>query len=384
VAKQNTALVPLRIAISKPAQRAYLTSVLFFSTCFFLLLVSIAAYIAFYWTYIPRIGFTRPIHLQFDRLESPPWGVASLTPELVSTQPYDVTIQIRLPRTQTNTEIGNFMIETALFAPADKAAVIDDTRMPVPKTYEANNLLASSRRSAILTYYSPAVDLARKATELHWLLLGWRLEAETLDVPVFNGVSFAKGWRNVPDTLQIQIQSHARMQIYEASVVFKARFQGLRWIMYNHRLSSAFVFIGAFWGTQVMFTAMCWAFLSVWIFSAADDTPIKKQEDAAAKHIKAEESDAETQLAMSDTERSFPTYSKAPAMRYTSPAVKKEHVEPEPFPQLIPTALEADDEDEDDDYFLDSGLGTSMESSTGHTSSREALRKRKQKPASRS
>ncbi|KAH0341780.1 hypothetical protein KCU81_g6032, partial [Aureobasidium melanogenum] len=378
---KNTALLPVRIAVSKPAQRAYLTSVLFFSTCFFLLIVSVAAYLAFYWTYIPRIGFSRPIHLQFDSLESPPWGVANLAPDLVSLQPYDVKVQIRLPRTKTNTEIGNFMIETTLYAPGEKGSVIDDSRIPVAKDPNTSKILASSRRSAILTYYSPVVDLARKATELHWLILGWRLEAETLEIPVFSGVSFAKGWRNVPDTMQIQVQSPARMQIYEANVVFKARFQGLRWIMYNHRITSAIVFIGAFWGTEVLFTAICWAILSVWIFSSGDDTSIKT-EVKDNKRIKAEDSEGEQQAMLSDTERTYPTYSKGPAMRYSSPAVKKEEAESEPFPQLLTTALEADDEDESDDFF-DSGLGTSLESSTGHGSSKEALRKRKNK-ASRS
>ena len=378
---QNTALLPVRIAVSKPAQRAYLTSVLFFSTCFFLLIISIAAYLAFYWTYIPRIGFSRPIHLQFDSLESPPWGVANLAPDLVSLQPYDVKVQIRLPRTKTNTEIGNFMVETALFAPGEKGSVVDDSRIPVAKNPDTSKILASSRRSAILTYYSPVVDLARKATELHWLILGWRLEAETLDIPVFNGVSFAKGWRNVPDTMQIQVQSLARMQIYEANVVFKARFQGLRWIMYNHRITSAVVFIGAFWGTEVLFTAICWAILSVWIFSSSHDTSVET-ETKDNKRIKAEESEGEEQATLSDTERTYPTYSKGPAMRYNSPAIKKEETEPEPFPQLLTTALEADDEDESDDFF-DSGLGTSLESSTGHGSSKEALRNRKNK-ASRS
>ncbi|KAI4853641.1 hypothetical protein E4T44_00708 [Aureobasidium sp. EXF-8845] len=374
---KNTALLPLRIAVSKPAQRAYLTSVLFFSTCFFLLIVSIAAYLAFYWSYIPRIGFSRPIHLQFDSLESPPWGVANLAPELVSLQPYDVKIQLRLPRTKTNTEIGNFMVETALFAPGEKGSVVDDSRIPVAKDPTATKVLASSRRTAILTYYSPVVDLARKATELHWLILGWRLEAETIEIPVFNGVSFAKGWRNVPDTMQIQVQSSARMQIYEANVIFKARFQGLRWIMYNHRITSAFVFIGAFWGTGVLFTAICWAVLSVWIFSSGDNTPVKTDTDDH-KRIKAEDTEDEEQSKLSDTERTYPSYSKGPAMRYTSATIKKEETEPEPFPSLLPTALEADDEDESDDFF-DSGLGTSLESSTGHTSSKEAVRKRKNK-----
>jgi seipin len=269
------------------------------------------------------------------------------------------------------------MVETALFAPGEKGSVVDDSRIPVAKDPTATKVLASSRRTAMLTYYSPVVDLARKATELHWLILGWRLEAETLEIPVFNGVSFAKGWRNVPDTMQIQVQSSARMQIYEANVIFKARFQGLRWIMYNHRITSAFVFIGAFWGTEVLFTAICWAILSVWIFSSGDNTSVKPEADDH-KRIKAEDTEDEEQAKFSDTERTYPSYSKGPAMRYTSPVIKKEDTEPEPFPSLLSTALEADDEDESDDFF-DSGLGTSLESSTGHTSSKEAVRKRKNK-----
>lgn len=268
------------------------------------------------------------------------------------------------------------MVETALFAPGEKGSVVDDSRIAVAKDPDTSKILASSRRSAILTYYSPVVDLARKATELHWLILGWRLEAETLEIPVFNGVSFAKGWRNVPDTMQIQVQSLARMQIYEAHVIFKARFQGLRWIMYNHRITSAIVFIGAFWVTEILFTAICWAMLSVWIFSSNNDTSIKT-EAKDNRRIKAEDSEGEEQAILSDTERTYPTYSKGPAMRYSSPAIKKEETEPEPFPQLLHTALEADDEDESDDF--DSGLGTSLESSTGHGSSKEALRKRKNK-----
>ena len=339
-----------------------------------------AAYVLFYWSYIPRIGFSRTVHLQFDSFDSPPWGAANLAAELVSLQPYDVQIQLRVPRTKANTEIGNFMIETSLFAPGDKGSTIDDSRIPIAKNEDTNKLLASSRRSAILTYYSPLVDLARKATELHWYILGWRLEAETLDIPVFEGVSFAKGWRNIPDTMQLHIQSPARMQIYDAKVIFKARFRGLRWIMYNHRIASAAVFITAFWGTEVIFTAICWTVLSIFIFS--DPNTSIKSEDQETKRIKAEEEDSDTETKLSDTERTFPTYAKAPALRYSSPAIKKEDQEPEPFPPLF-AAAEADDEEEEDDYVLDSGLGTSLESSSGRAGQKDSVRKRKSRPSSR-
>lgn len=89
-------------------------------------------------------------------------------------------------------------------------------------------VLARSLRPAILTYASPIVDTASKVSQLPWYLLGWRKEAEILEVSMMEGVEFAKGWRNVPGALRLEIQSHEQMQIYDATVNFIARFSGLR------------------------------------------------------------------------------------------------------------------------------------------------------------
>lgn len=93
---------------------------------------------------------------------------------------------------------------------------------------EAVRVLAHERRPAILTYYSPVVEYVHKAVELPWYMLHWRREAETLHVPMFEGVEFAKGWRNVPDTARLELQSEEKMQVYSARLVFAARFGGLR------------------------------------------------------------------------------------------------------------------------------------------------------------
>jgi len=79
-----------------------------------------------------------------------------------------------------------------------------------------------------LTYYSPVVDYANKAVEMPWYMLRWRREAETLHVPMFEGVEFAKGWRNVPDLVRLELLSDEKMQVYSVRVVFTARFGGLR------------------------------------------------------------------------------------------------------------------------------------------------------------
>lgn len=371
-------MLPFRIATSKSAQRAYITSILFASTGFILLFFAITAYILFYWTYVPRIGFSRPIHLQFDphNLTVHPWGVTTLVPDIVGLQGYDVTLHMRLPRTSRNTNMGNFMVDVALFAPGDKgtAAALSADISRIPETA----ILAHSRRPATLTYYSPIVDLFRKATELHWYILGWRHEVEALEIGLFEGVSFAKGWRNVPATLRVEMQSSERMQIYDTKVVFRAQFRGLRWIMYNYRIVSAVVFTSAFWFTEMVTMALAWVVLSFFIFPGEDKTGRVKREHKQEK-IKREEDTEDEETTLSDTERTFPTYGAQPPLRYSSPAVKKEEPATEPFPLI--TGVEADDEDEDVDFLLDetgrrsdSGLGTSMDSSSGK---KETARKRK-------
>ncbi len=79
-----------------------------------------------------------------------------------------------------------------------------------------------------MTYYSPVVENVNKAVEMPWYMLGWRHESETLVVPVMEGVEFAKGWRNVPDSVRLEVLSDVKMQVYSVRVVITAQFQGLR------------------------------------------------------------------------------------------------------------------------------------------------------------
>ena len=364
----------------------------------------------------------------------------SLTPDLASVQRYDIKVVLEMPRTPTNTDTGNFMLDAKMYAPAEKGqgrqgqgplASLQDKLLPEysPSGRDARTgLLAHSRRPAILTYYSPHVDLIQKATQLHWYILGWRNEAETLVIDLFESVEFAKGWRNVPSTLRLEVQSttRAQMQIYKAKVLFRARFHGLRWLMYNYRVFSAAVFILSFWGTEVVFTGLAWIALSYFLFkdtnsnnnntddngsSASRFLGIKSEngKQSSQSRIKSEavegedDEEEETDVQISDTERSFPTYgSTQPRLHYRHPIKKEEEEEEDeqqhqdeeregqdpqnrnhnnrllldqipPIPRSAAEAADDEDEDEDADFVLDgnegrwidSGLGTSMESSAG-------------------
>lgn len=144
--------------------------------------------------------------------------------------------------------------------------------------------------------------------------------------------------------------------------------------MYNHRIISAVVFITLFWMTEMAFAGLAWAVLSLWLQSPPQQGQRVQTEGEDGTKIKQESaSDDGERLDMSDTERTFPSSSKQQPLRYQSPKeeeVPKIKQEEEDVPMRT---TGADDEDEDVD-FVDSELGTSMESSAAR---RDSVRRRR-------
>lgn len=207
---QDAALTPYYILTSKPAKRTYITTLLIIATSILLFFIAALAYVSFYYAYIPSLGFSRPVHLQFSQFnEAPPSGIISLVPDVSNSQPYDVNVRLTLPRTPSNIAAGNFMLDVSLLGYEDV-------------------VIARSARTACLTYRSPVIELLNKLARLPFYTLGWRTEAEVLNVGVFEEVEFAKGWRNLPGKLRLEMQSDSRVQVYGVEVRFQTRFNGVR------------------------------------------------------------------------------------------------------------------------------------------------------------
>ncbi|KAK3679388.1 hypothetical protein LTR78_000949 [Recurvomyces mirabilis] len=379
---QSLVLKPFRIALSRTALRAYLTTIIVVTTAITLLGFAISAYLLFYWSYVPRIGFERPINLQFDIVHGPsignsevaknyhpyPYGIVNLYPDIFGAQIYDVAIELTLPRTPENVNAGNFMLEVSMLAPREGAfsSIAEKVQAGMTSGTTEPGVLATSRRSAILQYRSPIIELVYKLTEIHWYLLNVRSESDKLRVLIFEGVEFSRGARNVPRTMRLEIQSTERLRVYDAKAVFRARFHGLRWLMYNHRIISGVLFIGGFWTTEMIFAGLAWALIAMSYAPTTQETKAEEL-DELAQRVKDEPDDESHTPQMSDTERTFPTLSGQQPLRYQpEPRIKLEHGErPAIVPEYVSRATEADveDEDEDADFLLDSGLGTSLESS---------------------
>lgn len=126
------------------------------------------------------------------------------------------------------------MLDLSLLSPDAASSASDTTTSALIPNLE---VLARSRRPAILTYASPMIDAASTLSGLLWYILGWKKESEILKVGMFEGVEFAKGWKNVPQSVEITVESDLKMQFYDVGIEIVARFGGLRYISASHHAS---------------------------------------------------------------------------------------------------------------------------------------------------
>ena len=121
------------------------------------------------------------------------------------------------------------MIDLSLLSPTiPVSSPADVVSSSLTSRNASSAVLIRSRRPATLTYTSLVIDTVSTLTGLPWYILGWKKESEVLEVTMFEGVEFSKGWRNVPDMAKVVIEADEKMQFYEVGVKIIAKFRGLR------------------------------------------------------------------------------------------------------------------------------------------------------------
>jgi seipin len=207
------------IVNSRDAGRAALSSVFFLTAAFVLWFIAVGSYLIFYFSFIPVRGFSLPLYLQFDHGRHLHASVHLPSGRLVSGQPYDVKVHLNLPRTPSNIGAGNFMLDLQLLRPPSSTWT---------KAADMPEVIAAERRPAILTYYSPLIEHVHNFVALPLYVLGVRKESEKLEIPVMQGVEFARGSQSIPTDARVEVISSSTLQIYSAKLSFKTRLKGLR------------------------------------------------------------------------------------------------------------------------------------------------------------
>ena len=266
-----------------------------------------------------------------------------------------------------------------------------------------NKILFSSTRAAVIPYIDPLVAQAKRVMFLGYhVLFPEHSEMVTLEVPLAEKVQFPRrSGRNAatlelvgdgtPTSLLVEVQAGQRLQVYEAGVTITAKLSGLRWFMYHHRIVSFALGTGAFWAAEVVLMVVGWGvggyLLGVLMSESGKEggeQEVKKAKGKRRARIQdggstgdgydPEHETDEEESTMSDTERTFPSRSGAPPLKYEPGSIKSEEDEKR--------IKEEEDEEDDDLYdlpvhlpsvkeagheFRDSGIGTSGYSDVSST-----------------
>lgn len=160
-----------------------------------------------------------PVHQwQASELVTLPAPVGSA---LVPGVKYDVFVELNVPESDVNVEVGMFMLQTTL-------------------TSAHGELLASSSRPAIVHDSHSLVRIVRMGVRLIPFALGLMDPAQSIRVLVINGFTEIK---DHPLTNVSIVLNHPELQIYNAKLTIIAQLSGVRYLMYHWSLSTALLAI---------------------------------------------------------------------------------------------------------------------------------------------
>ncbi|KAI1654795.1 putative adipose-regulatory protein-domain-containing protein [Daldinia decipiens] len=250
-----------RAATSPVAKRTYLSVALFFSASLALLFIAALAYPVFYYNYVPKKVISLPIYLQYDSGLNP-YGVTSVSSNLMLEQAYDISVELTLPRSPTNLDKGNFMV--TLFGmktqPGNPAFAYYFSGEDPFSHVKEDTVVFTSRRPALIPYADPLVKTVSRVLFLPYhILYPSASETTTLIIPMGELVEFNQ---ILPMSILVEIQAGQTLQVYSATITLVARLTGIRWAMYNHRIISFVVCTVVFWIAEMLSTGLAWLILS--------------------------------------------------------------------------------------------------------------------------
>ncbi|XP_037531723.1 seipin-like [Nematolebias whitei] len=212
---------------------------------FVLLLLCVAAFLygSFYYSYMPKAAFSTPVHYYYrSDCESPTsfscsYPVANISllrnkkHALTFGQVYRIYLQMEMPDSPTNQQVGMFMIKTACFS-QDGGQVAASTR-------SASQLQkASSSRVGMLRYRSDLLNTLGTLLFLPAFLSGAAEQKQVLEVELFS--EYVDDPYSPSVAVFIEIIS-SKVQIYSSHLYVHAHFTGIRYLLFYFPILSAFV-----------------------------------------------------------------------------------------------------------------------------------------------
>ncbi|KAL9544291.1 hypothetical protein MBANPS3_007697 [Mucor bainieri] len=225
-----------KIFFAPAAQKTFVKTTVMVVTISWIIVTSIVAYIMFYNQYVPPITHVQPIWFHYKALQGPTAWVDIRSMPLRHEQVYDVSVQLHVPTSDTNFDIGNFMIDLGLNA-------------------ENGSVILHSSRPGILRYQSQTQRIMRVFAKALPLLVGLTEESQVITIKLVDDFMELKS--RAVDSVSVAI-SDPRIQIYDAKLMILANFKGLRYYMYFHSILTALAFIFTFASIEFIFATVAW------------------------------------------------------------------------------------------------------------------------------
>uniref|UniRef100_A0A3Q2CIS2 Seipin n=2 Tax=Cyprinodon variegatus TaxID=28743 RepID=A0A3Q2CIS2_CYPVA len=248
------------LGISRARQRV-LQGLTVFSIVILLLLIAAFLYGTFYFSYMPKAAFSAPVYYYYRTdCESPSsfwcsYPVANVSlmrsknHALTFGQAYRMYLQLEMPDSPANHEVGMFMIKTTCFSQGgDKLASSARTASQLQK--------ASSSRFGMLRYQSDLLKTLGTLLFLPAFLSGAAEQKQVVDVELFS--EFVDDPYAPSVTVVIEVLS-SRVQIYSSQLYVHAHFTGLRYLLFYYPILSALI------GVASNFTFLSFLFILSYI-----------------------------------------------------------------------------------------------------------------------
>lgn len=201
--------------------------------------ISIFLYVVFYYLYMPSMSHIRPVHLQFiscDDMQqcvdskgsqcSYPSAHVQLTKKqriLMIGQPYKIFINLEMPESPTNFDLGMFMVCARLF---DKDGI----------------LVSNACRATMLHYRSQLLHILRMLVFSPLFIVGNKEEKQMISVELYS--DFEDTQSHPVTDVHVEVQSR-EVQFYSATLNIQAHLTGLRYVMFHWPTMSAILGIAS-------------------------------------------------------------------------------------------------------------------------------------------
>ncbi|XP_042352263.1 seipin [Plectropomus leopardus] len=276
------------------ARRTLFQAAILFCVLFLLLWVSIFLYGSFYYSYMPTVSFSTPVHFYYssdcDASESalcsfPTANISFMKNDkdqvMAIGQPYRVSLELEMPESPVNENLGMFMVKMSCYTKGGKT-------------------VSSVGRSTMLHYRSSLLQSLSTLLFSPFLLAGMAEQKQLIEVELFSDYKTNAYQPSVGAVIEIQSK---RVQIYSSQLRIHAYFTGVRYVLYNFPLTSAVIGVAtnfAFLSVIVLFSYLQFIWGGIWPpdqvrvrVMMGDNTRIQQRREEARKRMERESSQKE-------------------------------------------------------------------------------------------